>query len=159
MLLKGVFSVFQVAIEDVSAVDKLSADFVAPTKASGVQAPAPPSNKKAPEVKLLCVCVCVCVSVQYFVFFSKRVLLKIANLAFSAMCTCACIAFELCLEQLEEQTAESIVNTECNHLQTLTTARSGIIYTQHLPGKLSSHSSVFLQSNSPSVSSYIQQLI
>ncbi|XP_032368765.1 calpastatin isoform X38 [Etheostoma spectabile] len=36
-------------VEDLSALDVLSADFVAPKKASGVQAHAPPSAKKAPQ--------------------------------------------------------------------------------------------------------------
>lgn len=59
LLLRPVASVFQTKVEDLSALDVLSGDFVAATKASGVQAPAPPSAKKTPEVNLLCVCVCV----------------------------------------------------------------------------------------------------
>lgn len=44
---------FQSKVEDLSALDVLSGDFVAPTKASGVQAQAALSTKKTPEVKLL----------------------------------------------------------------------------------------------------------
>jgi len=52
LTLKAVVSVFQSKVEDLSALDLLAGDFVAPTKASGVQALVPPSTKKAPEVKL-----------------------------------------------------------------------------------------------------------
>lgn len=50
--LKAAVSYFQGKVEDLSALDTLSGDFVAPTKASGVQAPVPPPTKKAPEVKV-----------------------------------------------------------------------------------------------------------
>ncbi|XP_031724699.1 calpastatin isoform X9 [Anarrhichthys ocellatus] len=43
----------QTKVEDLSAIDLLLGDFVAPTKASGVQAPAPPPTKKTPE-KTVC---------------------------------------------------------------------------------------------------------
>ncbi|KAK9529366.1 hypothetical protein VZT92_013465 [Zoarces viviparus] len=43
----------QTKVEDLSAIDLLVGDFVAPTKASGVQAPAPPPTKKTPE-KTVC---------------------------------------------------------------------------------------------------------
>ena len=64
-LLKAVVFIFQTKVEDLSALDMLSEDFVSTTKASGVQASAPPATKKkTPEVKLLlCVCLCVCVCV------------------------------------------------------------------------------------------------
>ena len=48
LLLKAVVSVFQTKVEDLSALDLLSGDFVAPTKAYGVQA----EGVKTPQVKL-----------------------------------------------------------------------------------------------------------
>ncbi|XP_075952139.1 calpastatin isoform X11 [Anarhichas minor] len=43
----------QTKVEDLSAIDLLLGDFVAPTKASGVQAPAPSPTKKTPQ-KTVC---------------------------------------------------------------------------------------------------------
>lgn len=44
-------AVFQTKVEDLSALDVLAGDFVAPAKASGVQAPVQPPTKKTPQVK------------------------------------------------------------------------------------------------------------
>lgn len=49
-------SVFQTKVDDLAALDLLAGDFVAPTKASGVQAiqaTAAPSTKKTQEVSQL----------------------------------------------------------------------------------------------------------
>ncbi|KAK5934375.1 hypothetical protein CgunFtcFv8_014780 [Champsocephalus gunnari] len=45
----AVMAPVQTKVEDFSALDMLSEDFVSTTKASGVQAPAPPAKKKTPE--------------------------------------------------------------------------------------------------------------
>lgn len=52
-LFQTLISAFQAKVEDLSALDVLSGEFVASSKASGVHAPVPPPSKKPPEVNLL----------------------------------------------------------------------------------------------------------